>query len=128
MPGKRKLTMDSIERAVRGAVCPACYQRPPGSETLGNDVPRSCQGQCPIFLNLPKLYRIAVHKDTSTPGALDKQIKDTICPDCTVSPTHGEFCAEFMARTCPLSRFSAEVVILIETLREWQKRPTPSSS
>lgn len=126
MPASHKLTIDSVERAVRGTVCPVCYQRPHGSETLGNDVPRACQPHCPIFLNLPKLYRIAVHHDTQTPGSLDKQIKETICPECAVSPTHGDFCAEFEHRTCPLSRFAAEVVILIETLREWQKRPATS--
>ena len=121
MAAKRKLTLTTIERAVRGAVCPACYQRPPGSEKLANDVPRECQPTCPIFLNLPALYRIAVHADTSQPGSLERMIKQTICPGCSVAPTHGEFCAEFQARTCPLSRFSAEVVTLIETLREWQK-------
>lgn len=124
---KRKLTMDSIERAVRGTVCPACYQRPVGSETMGNDHPRSCQPQCPIFLNLPKLYKIAVH-DVTHPEEMDKAIKETICPSCAVSPTAGEFCPEFSARTCPLSRFSAEVVLLIETLRQWQHRTTGSCS
>ena len=121
MPAPRKLTLQTVERAIRGAVCPACYQRPPGSEKLGNDVPRECQGTCPIFINLPALYRIAVTGHTDEPGALDRMIKQTICPTCDVAPTHGEFCAEFQARTCPLSRFSAEVVTLIETLRAWQK-------
>jgi hypothetical protein len=121
MSDHRKLTLNTIERAVRGAVCPACYQRPPGSEALGNDVPRECQGGCPIFLNLPALYRIAVHDKPDNSESLDRMVKQTICTTCDAAPTHGEFCAEFQARTCPLSRFSNEVVALIETLREWQK-------
>ena len=125
MPAHRKVTLHTIERAIRGAVCPACYQRPHGSEKLGNDVPRECQPHCPIFLNLPALYRLAVHSGEMTePGALDRAIKQTICPACTLTPTHGEYCAEFEARTCPLSRFAGEVVILIETIRDWQHGAT----
>jgi len=126
MIGKRKLTMRSIERAIRGAICPLCYQRPHGSESLGNDVPRACQPHCPIFMNLPALYRIAVHDDTSAPGALETRIRESICPNCTLAPTHGDFCAEFQNRTCPLSRFLIDVVLLIEALREWQKHETTS--
>ncbi len=122
MASHRHLRLDSIRRAVRGAVCPVCYQRPPGSETLPNNVARSCEGQCPIFCHLPKLYRITVRNDTSAPGALDKAVRETICEGCTLAPTAGEFCSEFANRTCPLSRFSGVVVLLMETLREWQHR------
>ena len=116
----RKLPMQMILRAIRGSVCTMCYQRPPGSEKLPNNVARSCEPGCPIFVHFPALYRIAVHHDTSAPGALDQAVRETICTGCHLAPTAGEDCVEFANRTCPLSRFSAEVVSLIETLRDWQ--------
>jgi hypothetical protein len=116
----KHLSLDSILRAIRGTVCPICYQRPAGSEQLGNGVARACEGTCPIFVNVPALYRIAVHTDTSAPGAMETALREQICRRCTLSPTAGDQCVEFANRTCPLSRFSREVVSLIETLREWQ--------
>jgi len=116
----RTLPLDVIQRAVRAAVCPICYQRPHGSESLPNSVARSCEGGCPIFFHLPALHRIAVVDDTSAPGALDDAVKRTICSGCHLAPTAGEDCVEYADRTCPLSRFAREVVTLIETLRQWQ--------
>ena len=112
--------IDVVIRAVRGTVCTSCYQRPHGSEVLPNTVARSCEPGCPLFFHLPALYRIAVHHDTQQPGALEHAVRGTICSHCHLAPTAGEDCAEFENRTCPLSRFSREVVTLIETLREWQ--------
>ena len=116
----RKLPLETIQRAIRGSVCTVCYQRPPGSENLSNGVARECEGGCPIFFHLPALYRIAVLDDTSAPGALENAVKRTICSGCHLAPTAGEDCVEYADRTCPLSRFAGEVVMLIETLREWQ--------
>jgi len=120
----RHLSFDSIQRAVRGAVCPICYQRPHGSETLANNVPRECEPSCPLFLHLPALYRIAVHNNTSSPGALEQAVMQEICGSCTLTTTAGALCPAFAARSCPLSRFSGEVVALLETLRDWQHRTT----
>ena len=116
----RHLAFDSIVRAVRGTVCTMCYQRPPGSERLPNSVARACEPKCPLFIHMPELYRIAVHHNTDVPGALDQAVRQEICSGCHLAPTSGEECVEFADRTCPLSRYSAEVVALIETLREWQ--------
>ena len=128
MSEHRKLPMDSIIRAVRGAVCTACYQRPRGSEKLGAEVARSCEGHCPIFFHLPALYRIAVHHDDiDAPGALDEAVRKTICPGCHLAPTAGEDCVEFANRTCPVSRLAGEVVTLIEALREWQHEQPPAA-
>ena len=120
MSEHRKLPLDTIQRAIRGSVCTVCYQRPHRSELLSNGVARSCEGRCPIFFHLPALYRIAVHQDTSAPGALEVAVKKTICSGCHLAPTAGDDCVEFADRTCPVSRFAREVVIVIETLREWQ--------
>lgn len=120
----RKLPMHSILRAMRGTICPICYQRPYGTETLPNHVARSCEGGCPLFFHLPALYRIAVQHNTSEPGALEGAVRSTICAECSLAPSAGEQCAEFANRTCPLSRFSSEVVTLIEALRDWQHHTT----
>jgi hypothetical protein len=120
MSEHRKLPLEVIQRAVRGAVCTICYQRPRCSELLPNSVARSCEDGCPIFFHLPALYRIAVEDDTSAPGALETAVKRRICAGCHLAPTAGDDCVEFAERTCPLSRFAREVVTLIETLRLWQ--------
>ena len=125
MTHARHLSLDSILRAVRGTVCTTCYQRPLGSERLPNNVARACEGACPIFAHFPGLLRIAVHGDTSAPGALDAAVRNEICNSCTLAPTSGERCIEFDDRTCPLSRYGRDVVALIEALREWQHHQTP---
>jgi hypothetical protein len=123
MSSVQHLSLDSILRAVRDKVCVTCYQRPPGSEKLPNGVARSCEGKCPIFYHLPALYRIAVHDDSPAPGAIEQAIRGRICRHCSLAPTAGEECAEFSSRTCPLSRYGADVVGVIETLRDWQRHP-----
>lgn len=123
MANIQPLSLDSILRAVRGSVCVSCHQRPPLSEKLSNGVARSCEGACPIFYHLPALYRIAVHGDTSAPGALDRAVRERICRRCSLAPTAGEDCAEFASRDCPLSRYAGDVVSLIEALRDWQHHP-----
>jgi hypothetical protein len=123
----RKLPLHVIVRAIRGSVCTICYQRPLGSEKLPNSVARTCEAGCPIFFHLPALYRIAVHHDTSAPGALERAVRETICSGCHLAPTAGEDCVEYATRTCPLSRFAAEIVTLIETLREWQHHQPPAA-
>ena len=75
----RKLPMHSIVRAIRGTVCPICYQRPHGSDMLPNHIARSCEGGCPIFFHLPALYRIAVPHNNSEPGTLEAAVRSTIC-------------------------------------------------
>lgn len=128
MNHRKASNIDSIKRAIRGSVCAVCYQRPRGSESLGNNVPRACEPACPIFNRLPDLYRIAVHDDTARAGELEQRIRSAICSACSLAPTAGEFCAEYQNRTCPLSRFAVEVVQLIETLRAWQRRgKTPAT-
>ena len=97
----------------------------PGSARLPNNVARPCQEVCPIFVHLPALIRIAVHQNTSAPGALDRAVRQEICGHCMLAPTAGEQCVEFADRTCSLSRYASEVVTLIEALREWQHHGVP---
>lgn len=105
--------MDVLRRAIRAKVCTACYQRPPGSEALAPDVPRNCEPLCPIFASAPRLVNVAV-LCARAPASYEERVRDLVCARCTIAPTAGDYCAEFQARTCPLSRYAREVLDLIE--------------
>lgn len=96
-------------RAVRAVACTQCYQRPAGSEALGPEVPRACEATCPLFLHLPTLVRLAPGL-TAEPGAVDRALQASVCRTCRLSLTAGEYCAEFAARACPLSRYGSDVL------------------
>jgi len=105
--------LSSMQQAIRGNICIVCYRRPQGSETLGPDVPRSCEGECTIFLNLGTLKEIA---DASSPGPGNWQraMRELICRTCEQTPQPGDDCPANAARTCPLSRYAARVVQVLE--------------
>lgn len=50
---------DRARMALRNAVCRQCSERPAGSESLGCDVPRSCEARCRLFRALPRLCTVA---------------------------------------------------------------------
>jgi hypothetical protein len=105
--------MDVLRRAIRAKVCTTCYQRPPGSEALASDVPRACEGLCPIFVSAPRLVNVAVIC-ARAPVSYEQSLRDLVCARCTIAPTAGDYCADFQARTCPLSRYAREVLAIIE--------------
>ncbi|SRR6266568_2771170 len=98
---------------VREIACVNCYQRPAGSETLGPQVPRTCEGVCPLFFHLPKLAKLA-NQIGDRPGECEMAVKDEICHSCALKGWAGEYCADFGARTCPLSRYSAAVIARLQ--------------
>jgi len=97
------------KRLVREIACINCYQRPAGSEKLGCEVARNCEGICPLFFHLPRLARLA-NQMGERPGECEMAVKDQICQSCALKESAGEFCADYGARTCPLSRYSSAVV------------------
>lgn len=101
-------------RAVRGAVCVECHNRPPGSESLGNDKPRTCENDCSIFLNLDTLIQIAGRYSDPTMRPYERAVRELICQSCEQSPTAGDFCAERTRLTCPLNRYAHLVVDALE--------------
>ena len=111
------LEAELCKRAVREAVCPRCTQRPPHSEHLGPEVPRSCEPTCTIFLNLPTLQE-AVEKRLPVLDWADRAIRSVACSSCQASPSAGDFCSEFFARTCPLSRYGREVIDLLQRVHD----------
>ena len=107
--------------AVRARVCGACSQRPKGSEMWSAGVPRPCEDHCPIFLSLAGLIELSREPSaTARPGACDRRIEDRVCAGCSCAPTAGDFCAERLARTCPLSRYGT---VVVETLERVASHP-----
>jgi hypothetical protein len=56
-------TLDTARRAMRAVVCAHCSERPAGSEQWESDVPRACEQQCPLFVNLGVLRKAALLSD-----------------------------------------------------------------
>ena len=112
---QHKAALELATMAVREKVCPICTHRPPHSETLPPTVARTCEPTCTIFLNLPQMLRAAGLADPSQ--SPDDVLRQFVCPACHASPSAGDFCAEHLARTCPLSIYSAEVLDLLQRLK-----------
>jgi hypothetical protein len=102
-------------RLVRQVACTQCYQRPPGSAALGPEVARACEGSCPLFFHLPALVRLAGAVG-GEPGACEAAVKGSICGGCHLTPSAGDFCADYSTRTCPLSRYSGDVLHALRRL------------
>lgn len=96
-------------RLVREIACTKCYQRPAGSETLGPEVARPCEMSCALFFHLPTLVRLAGQVGDA-PGACETAVKESVCGRCRLTATAGEFCGEYATRSCPLSRYSGDVL------------------
>ena len=102
-------------RLVRDIACMSCYQRPEGSEALGPEVARSCEDTCPLFFHLPKLVAMA-NQIGERPGECEHAVKDKVCQGCCLKESAGDYCADYGARTCPLSRYSAAVISRLQRL------------
>jgi hypothetical protein len=100
--------------AVRARVCGVCSQRPRGSETWSAAVPRPCEDHCPVLMNLRGLLELSREGVDATPGAFEHGIEERVCSVCASAPTAGEHCAEWLARTCPLSRYGGLVIDVLE--------------
>ena len=100
---------DVARRLAREVACVRCYQRPPGSETLGPEAPRTCEAACPLFAHLPTLVALSGHVG-DRPGDCETTVRLKVCGVCHLRPSSGEYCAEYENRTCPLSRYADDVV------------------
>ena len=100
-------------RLAREVACVECYQRPHGSEALGPEVARTCEGSCPLFAHLPALAALAATVG-DRPGDCERRVKESVCTACRLSPTAGEFCTDYATRTCPLSRYSTHVLAALQ--------------
>jgi hypothetical protein len=115
--------IDLAGPAIRARVCTRCCQRPVGSEKLGATTPRSCETECPIFISLPELIRVTRSPTTASP---EKVMLETVCQTCTCSASAGDYCADRINRTCPLSRHAGEVLEILEEIQEASASPPPA--
>ncbi|HTL28656.1 MAG TPA: hypothetical protein VL282_05540 [Tepidisphaeraceae bacterium] len=118
-----KPILELAQLAVREKICPICAHRPHGSETLGPTVARSCEPACTIFLNLAQMLRAAGLADPA--ASPDEVLRNYVCPACRASLSAGDYCAEHLARTCPLSCYSAEVLEILQRLKHAAGVGTP---
>ena len=114
--------IELARRALRGTICPTCYQRPPHSESLPPTVARSCEPQCPVFKYIDRLLVIAEASAAGSARHYERAIRDDICNKCCTAPTAGDFCSEGLHSTCPLSRFAGQAVAVLQALVEAEAR------
>lgn len=113
LAGRRAANIAQARRALRIGVCKDCDLRPPGSESLGADTARSCEGTCKIFCHLPQLVSTAEFLDpmiASLPRVMTRLIDD-LCerthePCAAPAPTSN--------RQCPLSRYRERVIDVLQ--------------
>ena len=106
-------------RLTREVACVHCYQRPPWSEMLSPEVPRACEAGCPLFANLPRLMSLA-RDMVDQSGDWELAVRNGVCGACRLRPTSGDFCADYAARTCPLSRYSGQVLAALQSVVDWR--------
>ena len=109
-------------RALRGAICPTCHQRPHQSESLPPTVARSCEPVCPLFRYIDRLTAIAEASAAGTAPDHERAIRDDICNKCCTVPTAGDYCSERFHGACPLSLFAGRAVAVLEALAEAEAR------
>jgi hypothetical protein len=120
-------THDVLRRAIRARICPTCYQRPEGTDFDPPHVARDCEPLCPIFLNVRRLVEVAAVCG-SAPASFEQSVKDLVCARCTLAPSSGEYCSEYVARTCPLSRYARDVLELIDALQAPRTTAAPAAA
>lgn len=85
-------TLEVLQRDVRKDVCSHCPLRTPNSAGLGPEVVRSCELDCPVFIHLPALERVAIAIDPmlgSRREALHRRISDIYSQDLKTRRTDG---------------------------------------
>ena len=109
---KRRLTLQLMQQQVRGRICPHCVWRPEGSESLDSDTPRSCQGQCEIFQNLPELMQTARQMDSML-GSYEQTMRHGVSGVCARVTASGH---QLAGPTGPLGRYRGKVIEVLHTL------------
>ena len=123
---RHPLTLDMLHRLIRATICPKCDARPKGSDSWGASAPRACEPACPLFIHLPGLTRIAsfgAERGAPPPAGYEDAIRETVCSACHLNPSAGEYCHAFLARTCPVSVFGAEVIAALTELMARRHEP-----
>jgi len=116
--------IDVERRGLRAAVCPMCYQRPPGSEKLPATVTRRCEGDCTLFLFADKLRSVAARAEGGDVD-WDRLIRDEVCNKICRRPTAGDYCLERLNATCPLYRHASQAAAVLLPLARARTAEAP---
>ncbi|NOG55531.1 MAG: hypothetical protein HND57_14625 [Planctomycetes bacterium] len=65
---------------------------------------------------------IAHNVESPDLGAYEAAINELVCQNCKSSPTAGDYCADGQIRSCPLSRYSGDVVDVLEKAEQAWRR------
>ena len=109
---KRQRTLQLMQHQVRARICPHCVWRPEGSKSLGSDTPRSCQGECAVFLNLPELMQTARHMDSML-GSYEQTMRHGVSRVCARVAASGH---QLAGQTGPLGHYRGEVIAALHAL------------
>jgi hypothetical protein len=127
--------VDQLElsrRALRARVCRACDWRPRSPEIISPLVPRPCEGDCPIFKNLPDLKGIArFTARESAPGQCQAIVKRVVCRHCMGSMAAADTCPVGLACECPLARYAADALDALQAIQALHTpgvAPTPATA
>jgi ribosomal protein L40E len=113
-PSKNPL-LERARDALRLSVCRRCYQRWPG-RFIDPRSPRACEPTCTIFENLPQLLVAA--SDSHAGLTADEIAQRYVCITCLASVSStAEFCGDRITRTCPLSRYAADVLAALDAVQ-----------
>ena len=112
---QHKPPLEVAKLAIRAKVCPKCYDRPAGSESLGPEVARTCEPQCTIFLSLSKLLSAVEERSKLS---TEQVVHNVVCQTCTSSISAGDYCADYLTRSCPLSRYAADVLTVLDKIQD----------
>ncbi len=113
--------LELLRRGIRQRVCVQCYCRPEGSESQASGRARMCEDQCPIFRHLPQIARTTRPIRGENLGPYERGLREAVCQGCEASPTAGDFCTEAAHARCPLRRYMAEVVDVVERMDEMRR-------
>lgn len=122
---QHKQILKLAEAAIRSNVCTKCYQRPIGSESLGPEVARACEPSCMVFLSIPNL--LVAEGERATHSA-ERAILNVVCQTCAQSLAAGDYCPDHLTRVCPLSRYAADVIEVLDKLQREHPARTKSKS
>lgn len=109
--------LDSMQAAIRHAVCPQCFRCPDQTRQVqGSGLPRRCEGDCPIFRNLPQLREIAGRAHEGYLYPYLPAIRDLVCQNCEAPLSVDGVCNDRIARACPLNQYLQQVVQALDAL------------
>jgi hypothetical protein len=96
-------SLELLRHELRRRVCTRCHLRPPHSESLGPEVVRPCEVECPVFLHVPALRKTAALTDPML-GSRAQALRQRTDQICDATPGGAA------ARDCPLRRYREDVI------------------